>query len=1551
LTKLIKETETPSTKKPSTPMKTILQRLFPAALALLFAGMLPAAETSLSNGTLTIDFNEDYQWVKVSNTGMTLILESNKTITGAGSSFQVGSVNRIVVTDSENFEGQSLSFEPGTEITLSGGLLVTGVEQVYFYNAVTSTGLSGIEVVARQNILVDDNLTGGDGGISLTGQGVDYYGEYGDLVLVTGADITSTGSISLTGTGGSGGNDKNGVYYLRGVSLYNSKVETTGSASITMIGNGGDGYYYYIEGIVIESSKVTAEDGNIVIHGTGGNSWSDTWGPGVTNSESTIKTTGSGDISITGVGRVGGQVSGVFSAGEIVSVNGNISVTGTGGVGRSAAGILVAGNIVSANGNIMLMGEGGTGSYMTSGIWLAGEIVSTNGNIVMIGKGGIFEVAGPTKNWSDLLYGGINLYKAHIEAKGTASISMTGTGGEGPSNYLTGVGITSSEITAENGNISITGTGGEPENGFFDDSGVRNVESTIKTTGSGNIEITGTAGSGSDENYGISIGGDPLGGNKSGGQEISALTATGSGDITLTGTPGEYAAATSGVQLGLFGHALIEQTGAGQIEIIADQILIHESNATITAENNTVILRPLTEDWPITLGVVERSLHLVLTNNELDRITAGKLIIGSSDAGTITISEDIALKSSTNTELHSGGDIIFEDGGFNTGGGTLLLSPGTSPKAVRPVFSGTDVSAGTLSFASSLAIVINGTMPGDGAVNTYTRLTVDGNIDLTGVELDISGSHDPSPDESFTIVEVLNVGNITGTFNGLPEGGLIDDFLGSGRGAFITYTGGDGNDVVIMTCTHPTSGGTIEATQTICYGSSPETFTNVTLPAGHLGHLEYQWQLSTSTPTATWIDVGTVTTTADYHHIDAVTQNTWFRRLAKVTCDPVDWDLAVASNVVEVIVRPQFTPGEIASDGETICYNTSASEIGSTTPASGGNGIITYSWKSSADDFTAAIDGAEAATYTPGTLTQTTSYRRYANDGTCNTEPELSVGTWTVTVRDDFTPGAIQTTGETICYNTAASEIGSQTPASGGDGIITYSWKSSADDFTAAIDGAEAATFTPGTLTQTTSYRRYAKDATCITTPEESVGTWTVTVRDAFTAGAIATTGETICYNTPASEIGSETPASGGDGIITYSWRSSSDGFIAPIDGADQSTYTPGTLTQTTAFRRYANDGTCISDPVVSAGTWTVTVVDQPVAPEITKNPTDATVCEGTSLTVDTTPGSGGAGTSTDQYRYSTDGGLNWSSWESSVPQFNAVPGTNLIQSRRISDVVGCATASFNEVSWTVEPEAIAGVLTPFPLCPLVFQGMNVSATLSGSSGGNGTDKLEYRTKNGSSWSSWQSYASGQAISTTGLTAVEIQNKRLTDFCDDSGIVSVSWVVGDTRVRNITKLWEYFTVSEALADPILEAGDEILIRLGTHTDTFSTNGKGGLSFFFGESICPVTINGSATFSADDILNIRVSDIGNNILTVNNTLSLNSATLKVIIDGNAPPVGSGYVIFSSPTIDGNFSNPALIEVDNNRFVIVYDQTSKSNHSVILTTVRRLFRLEIIRAGQR
>jgi hypothetical protein len=81
-------------------------------------------------------------------------------------------------------------------------------------------------------------------------------------------------------------------------------------------------------------------------------------------------------------------------------------------------------------------------------------------------------------------------------------------------------------------------------------------------------------------------------------------------------------------------------------------------------------------------------------------------------------------------------------------------------------------------------------------------------------------------------------------------------------------------------------------------------------------------------------------------------------------------------------------------------------------------------------------------------------------------------------------------------------------------------------------------------------------------------------------------------------------------------------------------------------------------------------VVAQPSAPGLTKDPDVAEVCEGQVLTVTITAGTGGTGTIADEYRYSTDNGLTWGSgWSTTVPSFAAVTGTNIIESRRTAVV------------------------------------------------------------------------------------------------------------------------------------------------------------------------------------------------------------------------------------------------------------------------------------------
>ncbi len=69
-----------------------------------------------------------------------------------------------------------------------------------------------------------------------------------------------------------------------------------------------------------------------------------------------------------------------------------------------------------------------------------------------------------------------------------------------------------------------------------------------------------------------------------------------------------------------------------------------------------------------------------------------------------------------------------------------------------------------------------------------------GDVNITGTNLLVTGTLVPVVGQTFAIVNTLGSHPIIGTFNGLPEGGVIPRFLGSQLSAVITYTR---NDVVL----------------------------------------------------------------------------------------------------------------------------------------------------------------------------------------------------------------------------------------------------------------------------------------------------------------------------------------------------------------------------------------------------------------------------------------------------------------------------------------------------------------------------------------------------------------------------------------------------------------------------------------------------------------------------------------------------------------------------------------------------------------------------------
>src|SRR6185436_5056384 len=133
-------------------------------------------------------------------------------------------------------------------------------------------------------------------------------------------------------------------------------------------------------------------------------------------------------------------------------------------------------------------------------------------------------------------------------------------------------------------------------------------------------------------------------------------------------------------------------------------------------------------------------------------------------------------------------------------------------------------------------------------------------------------------------------------------------------------------------------------------------------------------------------------------------------------------------------VRGQFSAGTISSAGETVCYSGNPVAIPITTAVSGGDTSYTYKWQANGVD----IPSSNIASYDPPAgLTATTTYTRYVNDGTCNTSPTISSGSYVVTVRGQFSAGTISSAGETVCYSGNPVAIPITTAASGGDTSYT----------------------------------------------------------------------------------------------------------------------------------------------------------------------------------------------------------------------------------------------------------------------------------------------------------------------------------------------------------------------------------------------------------------------------------------------------------------------------------------------------------------------------------
>ncbi len=426
--------------------------------------------------------------------------------------------------------------------------------------------------------------------------------------------------------------------------------------------------------------------------------------------------------------------------------------------------------VVASNANLILSGTGAATVKVSKSLYVGsgGSLKTENGNLTVEANQQVTPTSG------DFL--GIYLDGPLLECTGSGELTLKGKGGNTSAGKYGILLVNTAQVKGGTGAVSITGAGGNTTGTAGNDNiGVLVRNSQITSSGGG-VTVNGTGGgSGSSSvNYGVYIDG------------TGEITAGGMGSVSVTGTGGNttgnfnagVAVATTGAKItSSGGNVIVIGTGNGNGNSLLDYGVVIQGGGEITAGGAGTV----TVEGQGGNAQTNSSTGVVITTN-------GKI---SSSAGAVYV-EGTGGGSAIDIQIQSGGTITSTSA---TAGITLnSINSGTSPNASGADVSTTGTQKTTFSAGSKLNIDIDGLT----ANTQYQQLGVVGMIDLNSASLTFAGSAlTPAGGNTFTIVDNDGTDPVLGTFNGLPEGASIPNFLGSGLSATITYVGGTGNDVVL----------------------------------------------------------------------------------------------------------------------------------------------------------------------------------------------------------------------------------------------------------------------------------------------------------------------------------------------------------------------------------------------------------------------------------------------------------------------------------------------------------------------------------------------------------------------------------------------------------------------------------------------------------------------------------------------------------------------------------------------------------------------------------
>ncbi len=431
---------------------------------------------------------------------------------------------------------------------------------------------------------------------------------------------------------------------------------------------------------------------------------------------------------------------------------------------------------------------------------------------------------------------------------------------------------------------------------------------------------------------------------------------------------------------------------------------------------------------------------------------------------------------------------------------------------------------------------------------------------------------------------------------------------------------------------------------------------------------------------------------------------------------------------VLITVLPPISNNTI-SGNQFLCGGTiSSALIGQT--ATGGNGNISYQWQdSTSGGVFVNISGETNASYAPGFVNQTTSYRRIVTSGLCVGNNSSVSNVVRIVIVPNISNNTIGLSQE-VCAGTSINGLNSTSTITGGTGTYRHQWQQSNDSLnwinTSLAD--TLVTYTPSGITTTTYYRRVVFSATC---SNNSLPV-KITIIPAIDNNTIGSD-QTICGGQLSPQLNGSTPTGGKNNNYIYLWQQSTNGTIwVDIIGANTKNYTPGIITNTTYFRRIVSSTPCAGTTASISNVVLITIL-----PAITGNTIAANqqVCNGqipASITA-TTSANGGNGTYNYQWQISSNG-TSWSTTSITTNSFlfNS-PVNQTTYLRRILNSLTCADTS-NTINISLLPNISNNTINPITA---ICNGTNTDS-ITGPDANAGTFGISYQWQDSNAVRGWQ---------------------------------------------------------------------------------------------------------------------------------------------------------------------------------------------------------------------